>query len=233
MYQISYPSFVPYFVPKYQSRSVAHYLTLSQHNAFLRRGVVSTSPNPQAGGPPLVGCPLLFIQYFRSYPPYWKPFLHPQPKGVPCRGDRDQLITAKFLLITNLMQFFLCLFIHFVSVHVWSITVLIIRGSNCINTSSGMISLCKWLLGMSVRTDRRTKQSLTQTNHTRWCINTIRPPDDEQLMLETCRVLKWINKYMKKCIRLVINKNLWRDTRLTKYKIMQVCQVWKTLQKRR
>ena len=24
---------------------------------FLRRGVVSTSPNPQAGGPPCVGCP--------------------------------------------------------------------------------------------------------------------------------------------------------------------------------
>jgi len=43
-------------------------------------------------------------------------------------------------------------------------------------TSSGMISLCKWLLGMP---DRHTKQSLTETNHTRWCINTIRSPDDE------------------------------------------------------
>jgi hypothetical protein len=28
---------------------------------FLRRGVVSTSPNPQAGGPPLVGCLRLLI----------------------------------------------------------------------------------------------------------------------------------------------------------------------------
>jgi len=27
--------------------------------------------------------------------------------------------------------------------------------------------------------DRHTKQPLTQTNHTRWCINTIRSPDDE------------------------------------------------------
>jgi len=26
---------------------------------------------------------------------------------------------------------------------------------------------------------RHTKQSLTQTNHTRWCINTIRSPDDD------------------------------------------------------
>jgi hypothetical protein len=34
---------------------------------FLRWGVVSTSPNPQAGGPPPVGCPRLHI---RSYPPY-------------------------------------------------------------------------------------------------------------------------------------------------------------------
>ena len=48
-----------------------------------------------------------------------------------------------------------------------------------------MISLCEWLFGMPVRRelqfppDRHTKQSLTQTNHTR-CINTIRYPDDER-----------------------------------------------------
>jgi len=27
-------------------------------------------PNPQAGGPPRVDCPRLFIQCIRSYPPY-------------------------------------------------------------------------------------------------------------------------------------------------------------------
>jgi hypothetical protein len=37
---------------------------------FLRWGVVSPTPNPQDGGPPLVGCPRLLIQYIRSYPPY-------------------------------------------------------------------------------------------------------------------------------------------------------------------
>ena len=63
------------------------------------------------------------------------------------------------------------IFIYYTSLHVSSITVLIIRRSNCINTSSGMISLCEWLLGMP---DRHTKRSLTQTNHTRWCINTIK-----------------------------------------------------------
>ena len=56
---------------------------------FLRRGVVSTSSNPQAGGPHLVGCPRLLIQFFHSYPPDWRPFLHPQPEDAPCRGDRD------------------------------------------------------------------------------------------------------------------------------------------------
>jgi hypothetical protein len=35
----------------------------------LRRGVVSALPNSQAGEPPLVGCPRLFIQCIRSYTP--------------------------------------------------------------------------------------------------------------------------------------------------------------------
>jgi hypothetical protein len=36
----------------------------------LRWGVVSPPPNPQARGPPPVGCPRLLIQYIRSYRPY-------------------------------------------------------------------------------------------------------------------------------------------------------------------
>jgi len=59
---------------------------------ILRRGVVNTSPKPLAGGPPLVGCPRLLFQYIRSYSPYWRPFLHPQPEDAPCSGDRDRLI---------------------------------------------------------------------------------------------------------------------------------------------
>jgi len=34
-------------------------------------------------------------------------------------------------------------FIYFMSLYVSNVTVLIIRRSKCINTSSGMISLCK------------------------------------------------------------------------------------------
>jgi hypothetical protein len=61
---------------------------------FLRRGDVSTSPNPPTGGPSLVGCPRLLIQYIRSYLPYWRPFLHPQNEDGPYRGDRDPLTTV-------------------------------------------------------------------------------------------------------------------------------------------
>jgi hypothetical protein len=40
---------------------------------FLRWGVISTSPKPQAGGPPLVRCRRLLIQYIHIYPPYLEP----------------------------------------------------------------------------------------------------------------------------------------------------------------
>jgi len=68
---------------------------------FLWRGVVSTGPKPQAGGPPFVGCLRLLIQYIRRYPPYWRPFLRLQPEDVPYRGDRDPVITD-YLLGSNL-----------------------------------------------------------------------------------------------------------------------------------
>ena len=59
---------------------------------IFQRGAVSTSPNTQAGGPPLIGCPWLLIQYTRSYPPYWRPFRHPQLEDAPYRGVTDPLI---------------------------------------------------------------------------------------------------------------------------------------------
>ena len=128
-----------------------------------------------------------------------------------CFVDRES--SHKFLLITNLMHFFMYLFIHFISLHISSIK----------RSSSGdrilLIYRLVWLacvsnslICRSLRRDRHTKLLLTQANHTRRCINKIRSPDDERLMLEMCREMKWINKYMKKCIRLVINKNyacLW------------------------
>ena len=122
-------------------------------------------------------------------------------------------ISVRFLLITNLKHFF-NLFIYFTSLHVSSSKVLIIRRSNCINTTSGMVSLCKWLLGMSFSRelhfppDQHTKQSLTQPNHTRWCINTIRSPDDKHCDARNMQRGE-MNKYsyIKKCTKLVISQN--------------------------
>ena len=59
------------------------------NHIFSWGGVVSASPNPQAGRPPLVCCPRLLIQFIHSYPPYQRTFLPTQPEDAPCRGDRD------------------------------------------------------------------------------------------------------------------------------------------------
>jgi hypothetical protein len=79
--QISCPSSYACVVPKERSKSDVEL-------------VVSTSTNLQAGRPHVVGCPRLLIQCIRSYFPYWRPFLHPQPEDAPRRGDRDPLVTT-------------------------------------------------------------------------------------------------------------------------------------------
>jgi len=55
----------PYPEPKSDSREMVRNMVKS-----LRCGVVSTSPSPQARGPPLAGFPRLLIQYIRSCSPY-------------------------------------------------------------------------------------------------------------------------------------------------------------------
>jgi hypothetical protein len=49
----------------------------------------------------------------------------------------------ELVLANNQLDALFHIFIYFTTLPVSSITVLIIRRSNCINTSSGMISLCK------------------------------------------------------------------------------------------
>lgn len=46
-------------------------------------------PSLQAGGPPLIVCPQLLVQYVYGYPPYCRLFLHLKPESTPCYGDRD------------------------------------------------------------------------------------------------------------------------------------------------
>ena len=69
--------------------SIPHWMFLNK--IFLQGRFVRTSPNPQVGVPPLVSCPRLLIQFIRSYPPYRRPILYPQPEDMPWRGDRDPL----------------------------------------------------------------------------------------------------------------------------------------------
>jgi hypothetical protein len=43
-----------------------------------------------------------FVQYFCSYPTYCRPFLHPQPEDVPCRGEAI-IMDVLMLLIKIIM----------------------------------------------------------------------------------------------------------------------------------
>jgi len=90
-HHIPLPVYPSSLVPNYQARFEPS-VHDSQQNHCSRWEVVSTSPTPQAGGPHRFGRPRLRIQYIRSYSPYWRPFLHPQPEDAPCCGDRDPLI---------------------------------------------------------------------------------------------------------------------------------------------
>jgi hypothetical protein len=66
-----------------------HLVTKSR---FYGAELLAPRPEPQVGGSPFISCPRLFIQYIRSYPPYWRPFLHWQSEDAPCRCDRFALI---------------------------------------------------------------------------------------------------------------------------------------------
>ena len=67
--------------------------------------------------------------------------------------------------------------------------MLIIRRLNCIDAACGIVTISKWLSGAQVEFSLNlcTGQPLTDSDDTRWCMNTIQPTDDEYIMLETCR----------------------------------------------
>ena len=61
-------SWTEYSFLSQQSPEQAARMWVFPNRIFLQGGVVSTSPKPQAGGPPLIGCLRLLIQFIRSYP---------------------------------------------------------------------------------------------------------------------------------------------------------------------
>jgi hypothetical protein len=69
MYQISCP--FPVLRLCQVIRHVPRLCVVIRNKYWVLLGRVFIPPaNPQAGGPPTVGCPRLLIQYIRSYPPY-------------------------------------------------------------------------------------------------------------------------------------------------------------------
>jgi hypothetical protein len=54
---------------EYNFQTICPSPTPLQAYYFYCEGVVSTTPNLQAGGPPFVGSPRLLIQYISRYPP--------------------------------------------------------------------------------------------------------------------------------------------------------------------
>jgi len=60
------------------------------NKVFYREGLLAPRPTPTLEDHPSSAVRLL-IQFIRSYPPYRRPFLYPQPEDAPCRSDRDLL----------------------------------------------------------------------------------------------------------------------------------------------
>jgi hypothetical protein len=106
------------------------------------------------------------------------------------------------ILGNNQLDALFRVFIYFMYLHVSSVTAFIIRRPNYINTSSGMISLCKWLLGMPVLIG-------IPSSH----LHRLIIPDDvliqlyllmiSAVMLGTCRDTKYINTWQNASIWLL------------------------------
>jgi hypothetical protein len=111
--------------------------------------------------------------------------------------------------MTNLMHSFLMYL--FMPLNVSSRKCSSSGGPNCINTSSGITHSGEWLSDVPVKRKPVFSWPARQTVTLPVCVIPdyvliqSGPPDDEHLLLETCR---GINKYIKKdCIKLVITKN--------------------------
>jgi hypothetical protein len=64
-----------------------HYRSLSctHRSLFFQWRVVTAFPNPQAGGPSLVGLSWPLFKTFPAALHICRPFLHPQPEDAPCQ----------------------------------------------------------------------------------------------------------------------------------------------------
>jgi hypothetical protein len=78
---------------------------------FYGEEFLALRPTPKLEDRPLSAVRDCIFDIFAAAPPYWRPFLHPQPEDAPFRCDRDPLITVlkptnnyKYILIYNLKK---------------------------------------------------------------------------------------------------------------------------------
>jgi hypothetical protein len=101
------PATGPYLANWIQSVHFQGPCTYFATNMFYGGEVVSLPPNPQAGGPPPVGCPRLLIQYIRSYPPYLEAI-----SSIRDSRTRHAIVTRDPLNITNVYTSLKVLIFH-------------------------------------------------------------------------------------------------------------------------
>jgi hypothetical protein len=68
--------------------SITTWVILNMH-FFYGEGLLALRPTPKLEGHPSSAVRGCLLNLFYSYPPYRRPFLHPQPEDAPCCGDRD------------------------------------------------------------------------------------------------------------------------------------------------
>ena len=103
-------------------------------------------------------------------------------------GDWKRLLKEGLISFTNFNAQFLysltiCM-LHYNPPHVSSINMPIFRRTNCIITTSGIVTVCKRLYSMPDESRlqstliRHTVQPFTESDDTRYCDNTICSPED-------------------------------------------------------
>jgi hypothetical protein len=91
------PATCPYPELKlYQRNSLGPRLCIVFRNMVIFYGeeLLALRPTPKLEGHPLSAVRDCLFNVFAATFHIWRPFLHPQPEDVPCRGDRDPLIMA-------------------------------------------------------------------------------------------------------------------------------------------
>jgi hypothetical protein len=87
------------------------FMTFRNELLFTVRGC-SPTPNPQAGGPLLVVCPWLLIQYIRSYPPLLGAVPPSATRGRPCCRDKGTHLTLSEKINKRSRIARVCLWFH-------------------------------------------------------------------------------------------------------------------------